>query len=238
MTTLEITCKQVQKELQPFAKQNNELAFWLAAVDVAGYCLLFWLTTQGPWWTMPFCCVGLGVLISPCFVLGHDAAHRSLFSGAFANRLFARLTNLKGRDPVWTPLDPAEYRALSPSPQRWYRACRTKLGFALYYGVELWWKKLFFPNRQEVAVHRREHTLDNYLVLTAMAAQVGLVWFWSSSASAFALNVLFAILVPTALGWWFMGFAIYVHHTHPTVVWFTDRGEWSFQAGQLEGQSI
>lgn len=34
---------------------------------------------------------------------------------------------------------------------------------------------------------------------------------------------------------WLMGFVIYQHHTHPSVVWFTDFKEWQYWESQIEG---
>lgn len=244
--------------LLPYAEARDGLALWLLLFDGLCYGAFFGLAIGLPWYAKVAATVGLGVFISRYFILGHDAAHGSLFTAGRANAVAARLlflpsytpcslweighntihhgfTNLKGRDPVWTPLSPEEFRALAPWRQRLQRLYHTIPGLALYYGVELWWKKLYFPNREQVAVTRRAHAWDNGLVTLFFGLQVAAVWRLSSGLGEALVNGMFAVVLPNLLWWWFMGFAIFVHHRHPSVVWFTDRRQWSFQKGQLEG---
>jgi acyl-lipid omega-6 desaturase (Delta-12 desaturase) len=67
-------------------------------------------------------------------------------------------------------VDPAWRQAL----ERVYRS-----GWApwLYYAVEIWWKRMYFPSRQCMPRYRRVFTWDGLLVSTVAAAWVaGLVY--------------------------------------------------------------
>ena len=75
--------------------------------------------------------------------LGHNLAHHGF-------------TNLKGRDYVWTPYSPHEFARLSWVRRRLERIYRSGVGQGVYYMVEMWWKKLFFPRRKHVITRRIE----------------------------------------------------------------------------------
>jgi omega-6 fatty acid desaturase (delta-12 desaturase) len=198
--------------------------------------------------------IALGIVISRCFILGHDACHRSLFTSSVANRVVGRLLflpsltpytlweighntvhhgydNLRGRDQVWVPFSPQEFAHLPPYRKALERAYRSIYGLGLYYTIELWWNKLFFPNLKHVGVRRPMHVVDSVLVLLLFLAQTFAVAFVSKSASAACADLLFAIVIPLVVWKWTMGFTIYVHHTHPSVHWFDKRSEWNFEKG-------
>jgi Fatty acid desaturase len=42
------------------------------------------------------------------------------------------------------------------------------------------------------------------------------------------------VVVPFAVLTWVIGFVVYLNHTHPDVVWFRDRREWTHLAGQVD----
>ena len=103
------------------------------------------------------------------------------------------------------------------------RIYRLPLGPGLYYTVEIWWKKLYFPRTGEVERSAWPTDLDPIVLVTAfLALQLALVSAWwlrgpdrtrrSSPWSRWRF--------PFA-GWnLLMGFAIFQHHTHPQVAWF------------------
>ncbi len=157
------------------------------------------------------------------------------------NRTHHIYTNLKDVDFVWAPLSKARYDALPPVRRLLYRVYRTPLGLALYYPLELWCERLFFPRRAYLDRPRRVYTLDCLFVATFMVTQViavGMVagastpgspaWGWLS-------GVLFAIVVPWLTFGWLVGFVVYFNHTHPAVVWYADRRDWSFRDATLLG---
>jgi len=197
----------------------------------------------------------LGVLIARLFILGHDACHGSLFPSSTANRLACRFLflsplvtpslwalghntihhgypNLKGRDRVWVPFSPEEWRMLPRHRQYLERIYRHPLGLGLYYLIELWWKTLLFPSRRDVAVIRMDHVRDSVIVTGYLLALLSVV---IAPDPGHALeNVPLLVVLPYLLWCWLMGFVTFVHHTHPSVRWFDKKSEWSFLEGQVE----
>jgi acyl-lipid omega-6 desaturase (Delta-12 desaturase) len=204
------------------------------------------------------CSLAMGFAIARLFILGHDAAHGSLFPRKSMNDTAGRLTllfgatplslwqlghntihhgltNLRGSDAVWPPYSPAEFRRLTRRRQTLQRFYRSPLGVGVYYAVELWWKRLIFPSRSEVGAQRRLHAVDSSRVTLYFAGMAVAISARSHSWWSAAGNVLAAIVLPVPVFFWLMGFAIFPHHTHPSVRWFADRAEWSFAESQLAG---
>ena len=183
-----------------------------------------------------------GAAIAMLFVAGHDACHGSftphrrlngwLGRAAFLpsltpfrawdeghNRTHHVYTNLKPLDYIWTPFSRREFAALP----RWRRALercyRTPAGVALYYAVEVWWKRLFFARGIGA-------TADSVLcsawamALTAAGWQFG----W--------MSLLAGVVWPFLVWNWLMGWAIFEHHTHPRVPWFDRESEWRAAGAQ------
>ncbi|HET7504367.1 MAG TPA: fatty acid desaturase, partial [Kofleriaceae bacterium] len=136
---------------------------------------------------------------------------------------------------VWVPLSLAELDALPWWKRGLYRAYRTPLGLALYYPIDIWWPRLFFPRRALLDRPRRIYTLDSLLVLGFLAAQLAVIAAASAGWRAQILGVVFALAVPYLTFSWMIGFVIYFNHTHPDAPWFATRDEWSAAAGALRG---
>ena len=72
-------------------------------------------------------------------------------------------------------MSPQQYAAYP----RWRRALerfyRGGAGFWLYYMIELWWKRLYFPSRKYAPVRRRVFTRDSLLVSAFAIAHVAFV---------------------------------------------------------------
>jgi omega-6 fatty acid desaturase (delta-12 desaturase) len=137
-------------------------------------------------------------------------------------------TNLKGFDFVWAPLTQAEYEALSPL-ERWMdRVYRSGWAPGLYYMVEIWWNRMFFPNARHMPTRRSIFLQDNLLV-----SAFGLVWIGVMTAAALAFDqsvllvLLMGVLVPFLFWCAMIGFVVYVHHTHVKVSWHDERSAWS-----------
>lgn len=192
-----------------------------------------------------------GVVIARLFIIGHDACHQSLTPHRRMNRWLGRIaflpsltpysawdlghnvvhhgyTNLKGFDFVWAPLTRAEYAALGPA-RRWLeRVWRSGFAPGLYYLVEIWWKRMYFPGPSQVPTRRRDFLADN-LGVTAFA----LAWACGLDAAALAADepvalVLFAgFVVPLAVWFSLVGFVVYAHHTHTSIAWHRERSAWS-----------
>src|SRR5262249_50859587 len=108
-----------------------------------------------------------------------------------------------------------------------YRIYRTPLGLALYYPLELWRERLFFPRARFLDRPRRAYTLDCLLVSAYMLAQGALV----TAGSAGPGEVLLAVALGVILAWlvfgWLIGFVVYFNHTHPSLVWYDGKEGWS-----------
>jgi omega-6 fatty acid desaturase (delta-12 desaturase) len=189
------------------------------------------------------------IFVGRLFILGHDACHQSLTPrrtlnrclGTTAlmsslhpyslwdlghNRIHHRYTNQRGLDYVWEPLDPEEYRRLTPLARWRYRAFRTPVGHLAYYGMEIWWRKMFFPRPSEIGGYRRSYVWDHVLVtlwaLAVPAALIALRVHWFGPAvkwTDLVATVVLGWLVPIAGFYASMSTIIYLHHTHPSVVW-------------------
>ncbi len=204
-----------------------------------------------------------GLFSGNLFMIGHDACHGSYTPSHAWNQVLGRVaflpsyhpysvwehshnrthhiyTNLRGRDFVWAPLTKPEFDQLSWVGRVLYRTYRTPVGLALYYPLDLWRVRLFFPRRAYLDRPRRIYTMDCLLVLGAIIAQHAIILAlgarpgeapWIGWLSAWLAGV----VVPWLVFGWLIGFVVYFNHTHPRVVWFDDKDEWSFADATIRG---
>jgi len=192
-----------------------------------------------------------GFEIGRLFIIGHDACHQSLTPHRKLNRVLGRIaflpsitpyslwdvghntvhhgyTNLKGFDFVWAPLTREEFEALPRWKQILDRIYRSGWAPGLYYMIEIWWLRMFFPSKGYMGARRSVFFWDCLLV-----AAFGLLWIGAMIAAAGATGqaivpVLVAGVVVPFLFWCSMiGFVVYVHHTHVKVSWYDDRTDWA-----------
>jgi len=184
-----------------------------------------------------------GVLLAVLFVVGHDACHGSFTSRRWLNLTIGRIaflptlttfstwelthnlthhvyTNLKQLDYVWTPLSKGEYDALPERRRRLERVYRHPLGLALYYPIEIWWKRLLFPSERYVRPGKRIYLVDSAVCVAAFLLVFGLI------ARSGLTALLFAMAWPFAVWNWLMSWALLTQHTHPDVPWFDDERQW------------
>lgn len=250
----------LREELTPYRKPNLAVALALFAGDllllVAGQALV--LLVEGP--------VGLilGALLTwvatvRLFLIGHDACHGSYTGQDWLNRLIGRVAflpsltpfslwhmghnvvhhgfnNLRGRDFVWAPLERAEYEALPAWRKRVERLYRSAWGPGVYYGWEIWWKRLYFPGLSRLGTRRPQFVRDCTLVTVAAAVWIGGLLYAAARLGLPAVPVLLAgFVVPFLLWNWTVGLVIYLHHTAPDVRWFDNKREWMQEAAQATG---
>jgi fatty acid desaturase len=170
--------------LAPFKKRRTGAALGLFAGDVLLLAAGQALVVFGPGILLRI----LGSLITwigivRLFLIGHDACHGALTDSDRLNSVIGRLAflpsltpfslwhvghnvvhhgfnNLRGRDFVWEPKSPEDYRNLS----RWRRALerlyRSAAGPAPYYFLEIWWKRLYFPGLARLKTRRWQFIAD------------------------------------------------------------------------------
>lgn len=191
-----------------------------------------------------------GFWIGRLFILGHDACHQSYTPHKELNKWLGRIaflvsitpyslweighnvvhhgqTNLKGFDFVWAPLSVEEYQALPAWRKTLERIYRSGWGPVLYYMIEIWWIKMFFPNKKSMPSNRKVFLWDNLLV-----SAFGILWMATLTWAALAteqsiwLTLICGFLIPFLFWNGMIGFVVYVHHTHPSVSWYDTKSEW------------
>ena len=254
----ELTISELRNSLDPFARKRNALALALLVADLGLFAFGQWLAiTAGNGWARLAGTVLTWGAIVRLFIIGHDACHQALTSSRRLNIVLARIAfvvsltpyslwrtghntvhhgfnNLRGRDFVWEPKSEAEYRALPAWRRSVEHLYRSALGPAIYYFVEIWWKRLFFPNRQNMPARRLEFTLDSSLALGVACVWVaGIFWYAQAHQQSFVAALLLAFVAPFILWIWTVGIVVYLHHTDPDVRWFGDKAEWQQHKAQV-----
>ena len=192
-----------------------------------------------------------GFIIGRIFIIGHDACHQSLTPHRGLNKVLGRIaflssitpyslwdvghnvvhhgfTNLKGVDFVWAPHTKAEFQSLTKTQRILDRIYRSGWAPGLYYMIEIWWGRMFYPSKKQMPTRRPVFLLDNLLVTAYAAVWIGALWFAANATGQSVWLTLFMGFVIPFLFWCAMiGFAVYVHHTHTAVSWHAERSAWS-----------
>jgi omega-6 fatty acid desaturase (delta-12 desaturase) len=255
--------KEVHNSLQEFTVKRKSIAIALLVADFLFYILflasLFFV--ESFWFRLvmgPF----IGLMISGLFVLGHDAAHNNLTDRPKLNKWLGRLaflpslhnfsqwqyahnkvhhafTNYKQRDNAYIPLSPDEYLNSSFLNRMFYALNRTSVGHATYYLIDYWFAYVFFPKQKNVK-NSRENWLDFMLLFSYLALFCTLLLGFNIQATAFGYTgmsisecLFFGMIWPFIWWNWWMGFAIYQHHTNEDTKWFNKYEEWHYWEVQL-----
>jgi acyl-lipid omega-6 desaturase (Delta-12 desaturase) len=230
--------------LRPHRGRRTSLALRLVVVDAVAYAACFAALLLIPNLVAK---LALGVLLAlttgRLFVLGHDACHGSFTPNRRLNDALARLTflpsltplgrwrlghdqthhtftNQRGLDFVWAPFSPQEWRTLSPARRTLERVYRSPAGHGLYYFVEMWCRYLLVQRPGTPARRRAAHARDLLLLALTTTVVAGIVVATARYTGQDPLR-----LVLVAMTWPFvvwnaqMGFAIYHHHTDPSIRW-------------------
>jgi omega-6 fatty acid desaturase (delta-12 desaturase) len=246
-----------QRLLQPFTVDRDIVApiLWFLLDWVVMGTAIATLLVAESLWIKVFASLVAALWIARLFVIGHDACHGSYTPNKTLNQWIGRIaflpsltpyslwevghnlahhgfTNLKGRDYVWTPYSPNEFAKLSRMRRALEHVYRSGVGQGVYYMIEMWWKKLFFPGRKHVTTRRTSHVVDSSLVAIFGALWIGGLALWGARTGISIVSLLiFGFAVPFFLWNCLMGFVIYVQHTHPRVAWYERRDQWSANAG-------
>jgi len=203
-----------------------------------------------------------GLSISALFIVGHDAAHGSLFKSkrlAYAvgqlamlpslhvfeawvfghNRIHHGHTVREGMDYVWHPLSPEEYRALSLPQRLAHRVKWSFLGAGLYYGWDIWWRSMmrFTPPEKIAPEVRRDRRIVVAWAAAASAALLALGFAEYGSALGALWTWVKVFALPFVVWNYSIGISVYVHHISPDIAWH-GRREWTRFKGQMEGTTI
>jgi acyl-lipid omega-6 desaturase (Delta-12 desaturase) len=199
-----------------------------------------------------------GAFIGLLFIIGHDACHGSLVKSRWLNRLLGtmaflpsytpfsawdlghnrlhhRWTNLRGKDYVWCPYSPEEYRCLPTSQRLIERFYRSTIGFCFYGLVEIWWKHMMIPRASDLLKLNRKFFKWERCLLIVFAAGVVIALTGINPTLSYSIAFIEAVVVPFLIWHWMFGFLIFLHHAHPRVRWYEEEHEWSFEKVQLEG---
>ena len=244
--------KVIRSWLSPVAKHSTWRALLLVAFDV----LLFGMAIFATVWlhnVVVKLCFALiaGFVIGRLFIIGHDACHQSLTPHRRLNRWIGRLvflpsltpyslwdighnmvhhgyTNLKGFDFVWHPKSQEEFQSLSPWQQKLERLYRSGWTPGLYYMVEIWWKRMYFPGRRQMPTRRAVFVLDGLLVTAAAVCWIaGLTFAAISTGQSVLLLTVTGFVIPFLFWNAMIGFVVYVHHTHTGIAWYDEKKTWA-----------
>jgi omega-6 fatty acid desaturase (delta-12 desaturase) len=244
--------KVIRGWLAPLVERRTARAIALLALDWAVFAALMAGTVLlGAVWAKLLCGLAAGFMIGRLFIIGHDACHQSYTPHRGLNRVLGRLamlpsltpyslwevghnvvhhgyTNLKGVDFVWAPLTREEFAALSPARRALERAYRSGFGPALYYLVEMWWHRMYFPRKTYLGTSRAEFEWDGMFVSATAALWIGgLVAAASATGQSVWLLLAMGFAVPFLFWNAMIGFVVYVHHTHTAVQWHDDKAAWA-----------
>lgn len=244
--------KVIRAWLTPIAERRTALAVLLLLFDWAAFAAFISGTVLfAAWWAKLVCGLAAGLMIGRLFIIGHDACHQAYTPYRGLNRLLGRIamvpsltpyslwqaghnivhhgfTNLKDVDFVWAPLTRAEFQALPPRRRVLERIYRSGLGTWLYYFIEMWWLRMFFPSKDYMDTRRAEFVRDGCFAAATATFWIGglIVVSRVTDQSTWAL-VGFGFVIPFLIWNALIGFVVYVHHTHPDVQWYDDKATWA-----------
>ena len=244
--------KVLRSWLLDLAEKTTARPIALLIVDYIIYGLLMWAAIAAPHWSLRLLAgLVMGFWIGRLFVIGHDACHQAYTPSKSLNKWLGRIaflpslstyslwdvghnvihhgfTNLKGVDFVWSPASVEEYQAMSPM-RRWFeRMYRSGWAPWLYYMVEIWWEKMFWPNKKVQPARRPAFFWDNVLVSVYAVIWLAIVIFGALAADVNVFSALFtAFIVPFIFWNGMIGVVVYMHHTHERIKWYDDKAKWT-----------
>ncbi len=244
----DISTKQLRSVVSQYARPNNFKALSIFAIDMSIYLsAIAGVILYESVLLKIICSIIAGSIISTIFVIGHDAAHGALTSNKLLNKVVARLAFLPSHHNYslwliahnqihhqfsnvkklssWSPLSKEEYDALPKWRQSVEKLYRSVAGICFYYLAERWLKDKFYPFKRTVGQYKTVYWLDFLLVSISLLAFLGLLIF---SGSAIAYNsplqmLILGFTVPFLIWNFMMGFTVYQHHTHETIMWTRTR---------------
>ena len=244
--------KIIREWLIPLSQRTTARAFVLLVLDYAIWtAFLAGAVLIDAFWAKLLCGLAAGFWIGRLFIIGHDACHQSLTPHRELNKWLGRIaflpsltpyslwdtghnvvhhgyTNLKGVDFVWTPLTADEFAALSPMQRVLQRLYRSGWAPGLYYMIEIWWKREFFPNSHYMPTRRAIFFKDSLLVSVFGAVWIAVMSYIAVlTDQSVAVLLITGVLIPFLFWNSMIGFVVYVHHTHVRVSWHDNKSAWT-----------
>lgn len=233
----------------------THLAFYFAT--------LYAILQPWPWWvSLPFCLLN-GLAIGLLFVLGHEAAHRTLVPGKRLNDWLARIafifpahsravwvvahnsnhhrfTNLLHKDGVWEPMTLQAYQNASRWRRAYERFERSPLGGLTFYYWGILFTRAGLPLRMNTPNKWRRFGPDIAFMVLGVVTLITLIaglGNYLDPSRPLAQAIFLGWMLPFILGLWFISVSIYLNHTHPDIIWFDKAEDWSYYGAQIKGST-
>lgn len=253
----------VQEIIYKHAQSTVIVPLIIFIVDCILYSLLFYtILIWNHFLIYIIASILLGLFTAFLFIVGHDACHQSFtpfrmlnkIIGVISflpslhnfllwdlghNRIHHAYTNLISHDYVYSPLSRQEYNNLSHWNKWKYKLYRSIIGHALYYGIEIWCKKMIVPRKNVLSKSEYQDKFWTYLQYSAplliymLSTLLLIIYFINHSVLLFIPKLFFAFLFPFFVFNWIMGFAIFQHHTSPYSRWYASKSEWQYWNAQV-----
>ena len=251
-------------EVRRFRVSSYVWGMGFTIVDGTAYLVSLYGAVTSPFWLSQILwSIAAGFCASGLFIVGHDAAHNSLTPSRLLNRIVGTLvflpllhnyslwrythnirhhlhTNERGKDFVWEPLSPREYRTLSRWGRAKYRFFRGWLGHFFYYIFEVWAPRRVVPRRANVDRMRCEYWIDTAIVaMGVVGLSAAMIWLraWHLGVPVNAVEywvqpLVMGVVVPFFVGNMLQSHSDLMQHTHPAIHWFLQPSSEKFDAHQ------
>ena len=221
------------------------------------FAILFGLAVTDRWFLLIPLFVLSSFSVSSLFIVGHDAAHDSLFRsknlnywvGRFAmvpslhvyeswvvghNRLHHGFTARHRADFVWHPLTIEDWGEMNYLQRAISRFEWSWLGAGFYYIRNVWLKMVDW--RQPGSISFKVHKDQTFLALASLVycgiiGLVGLYMYGSYFGAVWMVSKL--VLIPAFLFMYCIGIVVYMHHISPDIQWH-GASRWDRFKGQVE----
>lgn len=232
------------------------LYFFQDLVLFVGVITLLWNVQS--WYWIALLWWASGIVISGLFIIGHDAAHGSLFKSEKLNWWVGQIAMLPSLhafnqwayghnrihhghtikwqgDFVWHPTTPAEYRKKSIFGKLLHKFYWSILGTGFYYMIEVWLKGMILYTAPIAKANR-----DKLIIISFALGSIAAVAYFGGqtdagfSASQAAWMVTKILLVPFIIWNYAIGFTVYIHHIGEDIAWKESK-EWTPFHGQMVG---
>jgi omega-6 fatty acid desaturase (delta-12 desaturase) len=139
-------------------------------------------------------------------------------------------------DYAWIPWSPQEFAQARIVERLKYRFYRDPGGVFFYYLFEIWPQRKIFPRRTLVGTISVVHVLDTVLLWAYLAAYLILLASIGVSFGRSAIgSIVLAFVLPFLIFSMLISVAIYLHHTHYCVAWYTGIEQWKRESGAVFG---